>query len=192
MKYFTSDPHFGHENIIEYCSRPFKDVWDMNDTITAKWNERVRREDDVYVLGDFTLQTKGWAKKYFSRLNGRIFVLGDLFTHDKYWLPMDKSPYLKVPVMGYSDLFMSATGHKVCILPPLHSLEIPVGKKHDLVIALCHFPQQRWDRSHYGSLHLHGHVHNAEFEQIPNRMNAGVDTNDFYPYSLDEILKELQ
>ena len=31
--WFTSDTHFGHAKIIEYCDRPFADVQEMNETL---------------------------------------------------------------------------------------------------------------------------------------------------------------
>ena len=45
-----------------------------------------------------------------------------------------------------------------------------------------------WARSHYNSIHLYGHSH-GRLDGIGKSMDIGVDTNNFYPYSLDDILK---
>ncbi len=70
MYYFTSDTHFGHNKIIEYCKRPFKDSEEMNETIIKNWNEIVKLEDTVFHLGDFAY--KGKVKEFKERLNGHI------------------------------------------------------------------------------------------------------------------------
>ena len=31
MTYFTSDQHFGHENIIRFCQRPFRGAAEMTE-----------------------------------------------------------------------------------------------------------------------------------------------------------------
>ena len=36
--YFTADQHFGHQNIIGYCDRPFHSVGEMNAVLVANWN----------------------------------------------------------------------------------------------------------------------------------------------------------
>ena len=50
--FFTSDTHFGHRNIIEYCNRPFKDVVEMDKILVQKYNYLVQENDIVYFLGD--------------------------------------------------------------------------------------------------------------------------------------------
>lgn len=78
MFYFISDTHFGHEKIIEYCHRPFKNVEEMDTTLIRNWNERVSDEDTVFFLGDFCLiksseapNSKGYDY-YRSQLKGNI------------------------------------------------------------------------------------------------------------------------
>ena len=55
MIYFTSDPHYGHANIIRYCQRPYASVEAMDAALIANWNRVVTAEDTVYVLGDVSL-----------------------------------------------------------------------------------------------------------------------------------------
>ena len=53
--YFTSDTHFNHANIIEYCpdSRGhFSSVEDMNESIIEYWNLTIPPNATVYHLGD--------------------------------------------------------------------------------------------------------------------------------------------
>lgn len=89
----TSDQHFGHANIIKYCSRPFASVYQMNAALLAAWNDRVGDDDIVIQLGDLTFAKPqaydpdlhstrtDWIVNAISSLKGRIvFVPGN---HDK-------------------------------------------------------------------------------------------------------------
>lgn len=50
----TSDLHFGHKNIIKYENRPFKDIEEMDKAIIELWNKTVKKDDKIYILGDFS------------------------------------------------------------------------------------------------------------------------------------------
>jgi len=41
--WFTADFHFGHNNIIPYCNRPFRSVEEMDLTILERLNASVQR-----------------------------------------------------------------------------------------------------------------------------------------------------
>lgn len=90
--WFTSDTHFGHANIIKYCSRPWASVDEMNEGLIENWNLCVGADDEVWHLGDFYVGPNGDEKIPLirRRLNGRInLVLGN---HDadsvKYYYDM--------------------------------------------------------------------------------------------------------
>ena len=53
MIYYIADTHFGHKNVIRFDQRPFFDVEEMEESITMLWNAVVRKNDTVYILGDF-------------------------------------------------------------------------------------------------------------------------------------------
>lgn len=82
--WIISDTHFGHANIIEFCSRPFRDVAHMDRVMYERWWARVRAEDIVYHLGDVMLtsrKTDEELRKFITGLPGKkILILGN---HDK-------------------------------------------------------------------------------------------------------------
>ena len=53
-------------------------------------------------------------------------------------------------------------------------------------VVVCHYALRVWPRSHYGSWHLYGHSHGT-LPSIGKSMDIGVDTNNFYPYSFEDI-----
>ena len=50
MIYFTADHHFGHENVIKHCNRPFSSAEEMDTVLTSNWNSTVKSDDDIYTL----------------------------------------------------------------------------------------------------------------------------------------------
>jgi calcineurin-like phosphoesterase family protein len=153
MIWFTSDQHFGHENILKLCNRPFLTIAEMDNALIAIWNNVVSKNDTIYILGDFSWRN---GQKYAIKLNGnKIFLMGD---HDK-----------------------QITGERLSIL-----------KINNIWFTLCHWPLHSWNKQYYGSIHLHGHIHNNPIEPKPNRINVGVDVWDFAPVSIDTILDSLK
>lgn len=178
----TADHHFGHANIIRFCGRPFESVREMDQAMIDRWNAVVGPEDVVYHLGDFTLtdNLKPWIHALtFKTLH---VVPGG---HDWRWMK------------GFCP---DAFDYRVEVLPPLMTLEFPSIGKHPRVVVLCHYPMLSWDRSHYGSLHLHGHSHGTIPDdlsgdtQLPpgkkrgRRVDVGVDRWDFSPVPLGSLL----
>ena len=83
MIFFTSDTHFGHENIIKYCNRPFSSAKEMDECLINNWNGVVSDSDTVYILGDFLKNGDCQIiNDYLKRLNGEKYLI--LGNHDEY------------------------------------------------------------------------------------------------------------
>lgn len=52
MRWFTSDWHIGHTNIIKYCDRPFLSTQSMDDFLIHHANGLLSADDELWVLGD--------------------------------------------------------------------------------------------------------------------------------------------
>ena len=164
MIWFTSDLHLNHRAVVSMCGRPFKTVDEMNDILIRNFNERVKKNDIVYILGDIAHRTPVIeVNNFISRLNGKkILCKGN---HDKRY---DSSLF-----EGIYDF-----------------LEISV---HGVNISLMHYPMMSWPKSRHGSIHLHGHIHSKGDYNLQQkedgilRYDVGVDANNFYPVSITEI-----
>lgn len=76
MRYIISDTHFGHDNIREYCDRPFDSVEQMDKEMLLNWNNEVSVDDTIIHLGDIrhhpdSLGAGGWLES----LKGNILVV---------------------------------------------------------------------------------------------------------------------
>ena len=171
MIYFTSDPHFGHSNIIRYVNRPFRSVEEMDEILINNFNNVVDKNDTLYILGDFTMggsYTK--CMKYRKQLNCKHIhlIYGN---HDKHFLQGGKeSPY--ETERDYFELKYNGT--RFC---------------------LSHYPFISWHGREQGAIMLHGHIHSKrrsneinQCQQV-HRFDVGVDANDYKPVSIDDILK---
>ena len=175
--WFTSDHHFGHEKLLEYLPETrgkYDTVGDMDDDLVAKWNDVVEPDDFVFHLGDFTLEGRERAHDYLSRLNGQILILGNRDHHDKGWLP--------------ATIHLGTKNGTLDIIPPLATVEFE-HRGQVIPIVLCHFPLEVWDRKHYDSIHLHGHIHVSRDEPSPYKKNVGVDYWNGFPVSLETAIK---
>ena len=171
MKYYTSDLHFGHRKIIEYEDRPFNSVEEMDEFLIQKWNAKVKKGDEVYILGDFGFVKGKRANELLDRLNGRKYLIRG--NHDNYFLndkEFDKSKFIWVK--DYASI-----------------------KDNGVTICMFHYPIAVWDRQHHGALHFYGHVHSNTDTHHPlvldlggNAFNVGCDVHDYEPMSLAELL----
>jgi len=168
--FVASDLHLGHENIIRYCSRPFKGAAEMDTHLIDTWNVRVGVDDTVYFLGDFAMGPRvddGFVAERLQYLNGDIRVV--LGNHDQ--------PISKYGMSGLKQVVKDfGLEDKVEVLSDIHE-EVIDG----VLFVMCHYPINDWDDRMKGSVHLHGHKHNgysasrAREQSRQRRFDVGVD-----------------
>ncbi len=169
MIYYIADPHFGHENIIRLCDRPFESVEEMDRIMIENWNRRVHGNDRVYVLGDMFYHCEPdrvtWV---LGQLKGRkTLIVGN---HDGSWMS-------KVPVNEYFEQV---------------EMMMEVWDTH--ICTLCHYPMLSW-RKQKTSYMIYGHIHNNTEEDYwplirarDHMLNAGVEINSYMPVTFDELV----
>jgi calcineurin-like phosphoesterase family protein len=167
MIWFTADTHFGHDNIIRSCNRPFASVEEQDETLIQNWNSRVCKTDHVYHLGDFAFRNAKGVNIYARRLNGKIHIIQG--NHDKQFSPE----------------FFTILGHYHVLKGHIYGK----GPDDPQLIVLCHYPFSSWASAYHGSWHLFGHVHgrSAPYDKDSLRMDVGVDCNNFAPISYEEV-----
>lgn len=73
--FFTSDTHFNHANILNFCNRPFADVEEMNEELITRWNNVVGKNDTVFHLGDFCFGGAAEWTRLLDQLHGKIHLI---------------------------------------------------------------------------------------------------------------------
>ena len=180
--FFTSDLHFGHENVLKFDERPFETVEEMDEELIRRWNNKVDKGDLVYVLGDLIWKTaNNEALSILKRLNGQIILIKG--NHDRFI----KNATAKNALAGLKDY-------------------------DDICVALADGTTRRCILSHYfmpfynghrqNAIHLHGHSHNTEEHYLelgiiqaikkngyePKVYNVGCMLWNYEPVTLEEIL----
>lgn len=171
MIFFTADEHYFHASrsggIIEYCNRPFKDINEMHEGLISNHNEVVKGNDTVIHAGDFSMRNVDRTAEIIERLNGKhIFIVSLKGGHDRVIRKISNR---------HPNMFE--------LIPYVYEL-ILHNKYH---VTICHYCMRTWPRSHYNTWHLFAHSH-CRLEAIGKSHDIGVDCNNYYPLSEDQII----
>ena len=83
MRYYISDLHFFHESLNSHMDlRGFSSAEEMNDAMICRWNEKVKKNDEVIVLGDLSVGKGKETNEILRQLKGKIYLIEG--NHDRY------------------------------------------------------------------------------------------------------------
>lgn len=180
--FFTSDTHFGHSKIIDYCKRPFSSIEEHDKTLIQKWNNTVGQDDTVFHLGDFAYGNSQFIANIIKQLNGNIILIKG--NHDL----RNMNPTL---YNIFSDVVYQA--------------RILIDKQ---TVYLNHFPFLCFDHGDINlykdnySIQLFGHVHSGPLTSsedvnrlnilFPTQYDVGVDNNNYTPISWTDVKNKIK
>lgn len=176
--WITSDFHFNHNKPFIWKARGFNSIDEMNAEIVKRHNEVVAPEDIVYVLGDLCMGADlEKNKQLIESLNGRLRILYG--NHD---------------TIKRKDMYLDCENVEVCLG---YATVLPYKKYN---FYLSHYPTITANYDSDKPLKAQvpsicGHTH-ADFWDIDIDkgiiFHAEVDTNNCYPWNLDDIIEKLK
>lgn len=157
MRYYIADSHFFHESLNKQMdNRGFANLEEMHEYMIKKWNKKVRRGDDVVILGDFSMGKGVETNEILQRLNGAKYLIEG--NHDKFLNDRRFDRTLFRWIKPYEEL-----------------------KDNKRKIILSHYPimfyngQNRTDSEGNPKTYmLYGHVHNTYDEYLLNSFQRQI------------------
>jgi len=155
--WFTSDLHFGHNNIGAFTGRPWRDTRKMDKALIENINSVVEPHDTLYLLGDISFRNANQTHALLDQINGKLILIRG--NHDgrevKGWRGWcGQHDELEMPLHGYKTK-----------------------------LNLCHYPPLR---PMPGRVYLHGHLHRRTPGSLP-LYDVGVDANNYMPVPQERI-----
>ena len=188
MRWFTSDLHFGHKNVINYCKRPYKDIEEMHRALVANWNAVVSDMDDVYFLGDWTLDDK--PRKYYAflkKLNFRklYWIVGNHDKSTKLEAFLRENPAIDKKVQVLACCYITIEGQD------FYLIHRPILGRDDMPTLAGHV-HEKWKYLPKDSIISE---HSKRVGPMPAKvlqqpvLNVGVDQHGWRPISEVEVVE---
>lgn len=172
MFYYTSDLHFGCQEIFDRTERgrQFSDLDEMRYKIIEGINARVKSEDTLYILGDVSCAGYDPTDDLKNINCAKILIKGN---HDAKWVKHRR----------FRNQFKDIASIKA-----VHDA--------DTRIVLCHYPLAEWDGYWKGHYHFYGHVHNsttggaAYMKNVQRAVNTYCLQSKNYVFTAKELIEQ--
>lgn len=149
MRYYIADLHFFHVAMNDRMDhRGFQNVEEMNEYMIMKWNGKVRKNDDVVIIGDLSWGNAKETNELLKRLNGRLYLIQG--NHDRFLTNKEMDAGRFKWIKPYEEL-----------------------SDNERKVVLCHYPimcyngQYRLDENGNPRTYmLYGHVHDTQDQRL--------------------------
>ena len=193
MRYYIADLHFYHGAMNDRMDRRgFANVEEMNEYMINKWNQKVRENDEVVIIGDLSWGNVEETCELTRQLNGRRYLIQG--NHDRFVTKTTMDMRRFVWAKPYEEMYDNKRKVILCHYP-----------------IMCYNGQYRLDENGNPRTYmLYGHVHDTQdqrlieqFQEITratvttdaqgnkrpipcNMINCFCKYSDYEPLTLDE------
>lgn len=180
-RFFTSDTHYGHSNIIKYCDRPYADAHHMNVDLVNRAVRDLDAGDELWHLGDVAMGNLDSSLTNLARIPVDVTLVAG--NHDRC------HPYNGDRAARFVEVYRAK-----CNLADLVLTNTRLTLANGAEVQVSHFPYAepnpqpergrdghliadkftQWRPIDDGSWLLCGHVH-ERWRQHGRMINVGVD-----------------
>lgn len=193
MRYYIADLHFFHaamNNKMDH--RGFKTVEQMNEYMIEKWNKKVRKNDDVVILGDLSWGNAEETNGLLERLHGRLYLITG--NHDRFLTNKDMNADRFKWIKAYEELSDNRRKVILCHYPIMcyngqYRLDEKGNPKTYMLYGHVHDTQDQRLLEQFQKITRNTITRNAQGEEqhIPcNMINCFCVYSDYEPLTLDE------
>jgi calcineurin-like phosphoesterase family protein len=162
-----SDPHFYHNNIIDYANRPYPNLDLMHQCLRENYRKRVMGQDVSFWLGDIGFKNSSAINALFDDLPGyKIHIVGN---HD-----MDRDG--KLARLNFNERYVA---YPLMVTTPADE-KFP---KMTFQILMTHY---HLDNVPKGCINIHGHLHQWKTDK-PWNVSVCVEHTAYHPVNLRTI-----
>ena len=105
--------------------RGFESVEAMNEYMLRQWNRKVRKNDEVVILGDLSWGKAEETNELLERLNGRLYLIQG--NHDRFLKNKDYNAGRFVWIKPYEELQDNKRKVILCIIHHVLQWAVPCG-----------------------------------------------------------------
>lgn len=194
MRYYISDCHFFHRSLLHAMDkRPFSSVEEMNEKMIEAWNQKVRKNDEVVILGDFSWGNGEETMEILKKLHGKKFLIRG--NHDLYLKDKNFDPSLFGWIKDYAELHdnkrkVILSHYPIACYNGQYRLDSKGNPRAWMLYGHIHETQDQQFLDAYCDMVSHQYHHQIgshELKPIPVQMiNCFCVRSDYVPLSLDE------
>jgi calcineurin-like phosphoesterase family protein len=171
MNYYISDTHWGQKSFLKETGSLFPDIMSYYQYAREKWLGKIKKTDNVYIVGDILSKNVKNPARYLEGLTGRLHL-----------------------VVGNNDVRHLENPEFTRYFASIDQV-LNIRDEQGRIIVMCHYPMICWEHKNlpncyhiYGHMHTFGAKEHTHMNEYGIALNAGSMINGYVPCTLEELI----